>query len=130
MARVAALGEKISPIIYSVSGIDRVIQNELKVKTKAYNTHIQRFHFNEALGEIWQIISFADRYINTEKPWTIHDEKKLFSIVKNTSFLILGIQHMVKPFLPETAENITKQFWLKKSILHIKKGAALFPRLM
>lgn len=129
VSRVAALGEKISPLPYSLRVVASQTKKEFKKRKSAHCRHMDNFHFNEALGEIWQMIGFSDRYVNVEKPWAIADTKKLLPIIADAAFLIMGIAELLEPFLPETSDKIQKQFMLKKNKLIIKKGVALFPRL-
>ena len=84
---------------------------------------------NEALASIWELVSFADKYINDKKPWGISDKKELRGIIINVSYIIGAIVNLLAPFLPETVEKIKKQILVDDSILKIKKGGNLFPRL-
>ncbi|MCK4473926.1 methionine--tRNA ligase [Candidatus Parcubacteria bacterium] len=87
---------------------------------REYRKALDEFKFNEALREIWKLISFCDKYIEKEKPW----EKKSnqLSVINNLLLTLTSIAEMLKPFLPETSENILKQ-------IKTKKSKPLFPRL-
>ena len=87
--------------------------------------NLRSYSFNVALTNIWGKISLIDAIINKEEPWKISDQKilkeKLYIYAKNVS----EIAYDIKPFLPETAEKIEKQFKGPK-IISVKP---LFPRI-
>lgn len=79
---------------------------------------------DEALKFIWRHISNLDRYINEKEPWKkekVHELVIWHTLVKGIRQIALDL----KPFLPETAEKIEKQFKGPK----IKSARPLFPRL-
>ncbi|MCG2686146.1 methionine--tRNA ligase [Candidatus Parcubacteria bacterium] len=82
------------------------------------------YRFGETLTGIWQKIKKLDQTINTQKPWEKSDtalEKILTPLVGG----ILEVASALKPFIPETADQIEKIFTGKK----IKAGRPLFPRV-
>ena len=90
-----------------------------------YKKVIEGFKFNEVLEIVWNEIRIIDQQINTEEPWKITDQKKLTRTLQFTVDGILRIANDLKPFLPETAEKIEKQFKGPK----IKSQKPLFPRI-
>lgn len=85
--------------------------------------YMGEFKFNEAIAVIWQLITEADKKINQEKPWELKGEAAkdaLSDYVKR----IQAIGFNLQPFMPETAEKISKQFSGT-----IKSQSPLFPRL-
>lgn len=140
IARVATLGEKVSPIQFdfsaeggSASGGEKNIEKDIDVAcdraSKDYEKHIENFQLNEALAALWQLIGVADRYINEQKPWEIKDDEKLRGIITNAAYIIGAISNLLDPFLPETAEKIREQISFEGAVIKIKKGGNLFPRL-
>src|SRR3989344_3412662 len=77
---------------------------------REYIENLENFRFNEVLGLVWQKISELDKRIEEVRPW----EQKADSDAR-----------LLRPFLPETAEKILKQF----SGTKIKSEAPLFPRI-
>lgn len=129
VARVATLGEKISPIKFDFKkDIEKSVDAICDTAFKKYETHMDEIRLNEALGSIWELISFADKYINEKKPWTLHGDE-LKAVVTNASYIIGAIANLLEPFLPETAGKIREQIVLKDSIVEVKRGISLFPRL-
>lgn len=91
---------------------------------KAYSKFFSEYRFNECLAWIWEKISKVDRYIDQTKPWTKKGES-LAKLLEKPIREIQEIAYFLKPFLPETAEKIEKQFKGPK----IKSGEPLFPRI-
>lgn len=91
---------------------------------KEVNKCLGVYRFDEALKIIWREISETDQFINEEEPWKLSD-KKLKSVLVHLIDHVRSIAINLKPFLPETAEKIEKQFKGPK----IKSEKPLFPRL-
>lgn len=85
--------------------------------------------FGETLSDIWELVSFCDKYIDEEKPWEIKDVEKQKAVFSNLLFSLTGISGMLKPFLPETSEKMEEQLGESKGIFNVKKGEPLFPRI-
>jgi len=86
--------------------------------------NLKEYRFDNALKFLWEVIGKTDNLIDKEKPWKLKD-KKLKEVLKDLVQNIRLIAHNLKPFLPETADAIEKQFAGPK----IKVKAPLFPRL-
>ena len=68
-ARVATLGEKLGEIHFEFAkDIDDGIKKEIDRVFAAYEKYLGDIRLNEALGVIWELVSFADKYINDKKP--------------------------------------------------------------
>lgn len=127
IARVTTLGEKISPM--PVQKSDEIMKEVDRVRVLAQQ-YIESFRLNEALGVIWELIGYGDRYINNTKPWTVKDNSvALQKIIADVSMLIDAIGELIEPFLPETAEKIHQQIVVDDKNIIIKKSGNLFPRL-
>lgn len=85
---------------------------------------LDKFQFDEALSFVWKEVGACDKLIDREKPWELSG-KKLKTVLKELVKEIRQISLNLKPFLPETAEKIKKQFKGPK----IKSGKPLFPRI-
>lgn len=130
VARIAALGEKISPIEFELGrDIEKEVDASCGKASEDYEGHMQEFRLNEALADVWRLVSVGDKYINKKKPWSIKDDAEFKKVIVNAAYLVGAISNMLDPFLPETAEKIREQIKFKDSVAKIKKGAALFPRI-
>ncbi len=127
VARVTTLGEKVSPMPVQKN---EDVTKEIERVRASVQKYIESFRLNEALGAIWELISFGDKYINDTKPWKIkNDPSSLQKIITDAAMLIDAIQGLVEPFLPDTAERIREQIMVGDREVTIKKAGNLFPRL-
>lgn len=147
VARVTTLGEKISPLKFDFAAdIDLEIKKACSDFYQAYELALENIKLHEALAAIWSLISLADRYINSHKPWEIKDiasnatsAEQFGKILANAGYVLGVVLNLVEPFLPETGEKIRKQIWFSHSAeasrdktdssINFKKGDNLFPRL-
>ncbi|MDO8600339.1 MAG: methionine--tRNA ligase [bacterium] len=130
VARVATLGEKISPISFDFGkDVDAEIKKESERAFKTYEANFEYIQLHNALGAVGELVSFSDKYINEKKPWSITDEKELRRVITNVSYCIGAIANLLEPFLPETARKIKEQISFEDSVVKIKKEGNLFPRL-
>lgn len=101
--------------------------NEVLAKNLSFTEAMELYQFNDAMGFVWSKISDLDRYINIEKPWVLLKEntEKLKGVLSHCVDEIREIAVLLKPFMPETAEKISKQF--NKQDINSSEG--LFPRI-
>lgn len=114
VSRVAKLAE--------TNNID-VGSSKVKDLDKKVADPLNDFRFDFAVEEIWKKIKSLDTKINKEEIWK-DTNRKTSSFVE----IVEGIRQIgynLKPFLPETAEKIEKQFSESK----IKSSEPLFPRI-
>lgn len=93
-------------------------------KTLGIEKPLSEYKFDVALKTIWNEIDKIDQTINKQQLWKLTGE----ALKDNLTMLVNRIRVIareLKPFLPETAEKIEKQFSEPK----IKSQPPLFPRL-
>ena len=114
VARVARLCEtnNVKPSKTTINNFDKLVSEA-----------VERYRVDWALEEIWKKINSLDILINQHELWK--DTKKKILILADITESIRQIAYDLKPFLPETAEKIEKQFAGPK----IKSEDALFPRI-
>jgi len=118
LARVLTLAEKLK---IKNEKLKTTIQNENLEKAKEkYTAAIRDFRLNEALGAVWELIGFCDKYINDQKPWDNKPNSQ--QVVEELLVCLAEIAKLVEPFLPQTSAKIKNQ-------LQNGKGESLFPRL-
>ena len=126
-------------LIYKGELINKGVRNQIDEKFKVYKTNIENFSLHEALTNVWELISFADKYMDDRKPWAAikHDEAEFLTIMTNLIYILHTIAWSLQPFMPETSKKISEIFGddlLNKEIPEnykfiVKKGEGLFPRL-
>jgi methionyl-tRNA synthetase len=114
VSRVAALAEKY--------GIEKT-ENKLlkKLKLKEIENHFEKYELDKALNEIFAFIDVCNEYVQNKKPWETHDKKILYELCDS----IREIARLLSPFIPESAEKVSKQFKNDK----IKKSEILFKKI-
>ncbi len=132
VARVAKLCETKGIILNPISKTDAGRENKFIPWTpdpsleSKYIEKLNNYQFNDALDLIWSLIREADQKINQEKPWASNNQENTINFLKNDVVnRIRDIARLLRPFLPETSEKITKQFSGEK----IESTSPLFPRL-
>jgi len=128
-ARTLTLAE--SAVIKLDTALEQSVDLEIKKAKKAVEENLDKFKFNEASAAIWELISFGDKYVNEKQPWNIRHQTSDFRLQTITNLIVIldNVAALLKPFLPETAEKITKAINWEGDKLQVKKIASLFPRL-
>jgi methionyl-tRNA synthetase len=116
---------------------------ELRAK---YEEQMEKFQFQNALAEVFKVISRANKYIDENAPWVLaKDEAKKPRLAKVMYNLLATIRicgALLQPFMPETSEKIMGRIgadrydWdtladfdtLPKTAT-VTSGDALFPRI-
>lgn len=119
---------------------DKKVVERIKKIRQEHQKNVNDFKLHEALGKVFELVSFANSYINQHKPWELVKDNPdhFLEVITNVTKLILNITFLIYPFLPETSEKILASFGLvindnQKNMDHlkltIKKSGVLFPRL-
>lgn len=112
--RVATLVENNldGKLIYDDKLIESEVSQKIKELSEKYKNQMEIFRLHEAIGSIWELIGFANQYIDNKKPWAAikHDEGEFLVIMTNLMLMIHNITFLLSPFLPETAKKITDIF--------------------
>lgn len=115
-ARVAKLCEKISLGGFSASdaeGVDPRVADAFL-----------RFRPDEAVGFVWERVAELDRLINADEPWKL-DDTALKAALGTYIPRLLGLARDMKPYIPDTAEKLTRVFTAQ----NISKPESLFARI-
>ena len=114
VSRTSALVEK-----YGITKTPNTLLK--KLNQKQIEKHIDNFELDKALNEIFAFIDTCNEYIQIKKPWETKDKKVLYELAE----AIKQIATLLSPFIPETAEKISKTFNATK----IKKSPILFQKI-
>ena len=101
------------------------ITHKIEAAQRAVDEKIAEFKLHEALAAIWDLIGFANGYVNDKQPWKTRNKEVIFDLV----VLLENIARLLAPFMSQTAEKILASTRDKNGNIRIKKGEALFPRL-
>ena len=117
-----------------VSRVANLIEkSEGKINPKGSDTlfnsisdDIENLDFHKAIKTILATIQNLDGEIQQAKPWEMEsDSNDRAKFLEKIASALLSISMAVKPFMPETANEIENRFSSKQ----IKKGKPLFPRI-
>jgi len=114
VSRVSSLAEK-----YGFKKCEKKLLK--KLKQKQIENYFENFEIDKALNEIFTFIDACNEYIQNKKPWETKDKKVLYELAES----IKKIAILLEPFIPETAEKISKIFNSRK----IKKAPVLFEKI-
>ena len=125
---LADLANGLGNLVARVAGLTKnskfQIPNSKLEFSKNIGKNIENYQLNLALETIWKEIKKADVLINEKEVWNLKGkvkDKVLVELVER----VRQIATDLRPFLPETAEKIEKQFKGPT----IKSQKPLFPRL-
>jgi len=122
---------------------------EVKNIWKTYDESFEHYLIDQAVHEIWKLITLANQYIDDNKPWELakNNPEKLSEVIYNLLEVIRQITVMIIPFMPETADKILANLGYDAAVEKandlkdlrswavlpvgaiIKKGEGLFPRI-
>ncbi len=104
----------------AVSFSNTNFQTKTEEIKKQYKQFLDEFKFNEALGAVWGLIGFCDKYVNDNKPWEGGEDAP--QVISDLLLVLQEIAELLKPFMPQTAEKILEQ-------VKTGKSQPLFPRI-
>ena len=115
---------------------------------EAYEKHMERYAFQNALMEILKVTSRANKYIDETAPWVLSKDKnrypRLAGVIYNLLETIRICAVMLQPFIPDSCTKIFKQIGASDDLTEfgsvisfgalpknaaVSKGEIIFPRL-
>ncbi|GBD03522.1 Methionine--tRNA ligase [bacterium HR19] len=114
----------------------------------SWKSSMENVDLFKALGEIFNLVSYANRYIDQNAPWSKIkiNREEAEKIIFNCAYLVKVIVFMLYPFCPETSKKVAQSFgieWIadeskpktKEDVLNhsdffnIKSTGILFPKI-
>jgi methionyl-tRNA synthetase len=127
--------------------LDHEAKNKVEKTSAKYKDSIESFRLHEALTAVWDLLGYANSFLDFHKPWAKDaDPDHLLKTLTTTLGIILNAAWFIKPFLPETAYKIFAAFgadlsaetlvkvddnyksWVGRKFV-VSKVESLFPRL-
>lgn len=124
VSRVAKLCEKFEKNDFATKNYSNHTFKELDVDYRQVAAYLDEFRFDEALAHVWRRIKECDVQIEKAKPWK-WEGQDLDLFLDEMVHKICHIATCLKPFLPQVAEKILKQFTAEKIVC----GEPMFPRI-
>ncbi len=111
-----------------------------------YEEQMEKFAFQNALAEVFKVISRANKYIDENSPWVLAKSEelkpRLAKVLYNLLETVRICAGLLKPFMPATAEEIARRlggarmdwdslnvFGVLPAEVAVVAGPALFPRI-
>ena len=113
-----------------------------------YQEQMDKYAFQNGLGEIFKVLSRANKYIDETTPWVLAKDEsnkpRLATVMYNLLETIRICASLLKPFIPDSADKILgqigasaeEQIWEEAGHfgvlpvnVTVHKGEALFPRI-
>ncbi len=115
--------EGIIPIPESKEKIDDDLINLIQKLPSNLEVSLERLEFHSAFSYIWEIVNFANKYIDEMAPWKLFKENKerLQTVIYNLMEVLRIVSLAIVPFMPETSEKMEKQL----GISHQKSFGAM-----
>lgn len=126
---------------------DDIIAMASNLKTN-YEKEMESYAFQNALVEVFKVISRANKYIDETAPWALakdeNEKARLATVLYNLLESIRICAIYLTPFMPETAEKIFDQIGVCEenrsyesgskygslcADVEVKRGDTLFPRI-
>ena len=113
-----------------------------------YEAHMEKYAFQDALVDVFGLISRANKYIDETKPWVLGKDEsqkaRLARVMYNLLESIRVAAVLLTPFIPDTAEKVFAQigageaartwesagtFGVLPADVTVRRGENLFPRI-
>lgn len=131
------------------TNFDESLEKETVGYVKKAEEHMENYHINNALEEIWKVISKTNKYIDETMPWALAKEDKkdeLASVMYHLVENLRKVAIMLKPIIAKTSNEILTQLGINDDKLIswekidkydlltddykvVQKGTPLFMRL-
>jgi methionyl-tRNA synthetase len=89
---------------------DETLAGETQAAIGAVLDHLEKLNFARALESLWAVIASADKYLTTEKPWSLSDSEtdteRKATILATTAELLRIVTVLAHPVLPDSTAKI------------------------
>jgi methionyl-tRNA synthetase len=141
LSRVLSMIKKYNPSYSAGSpdGFDKITGSVIEDLDRLF--HDLKFHI--ILEKIWEVVKFANTYVERSKPWELakNNTQKLAEVLTNLFEALKVISGLVYPFIPDTSRKMKASMGIEsissEAILEwnprlnfssINKGEPLFPK--
>ena len=139
-------GERLPPVQTADEEKDAELTKMVSALRDKYEEQMEKYAFQNALAEVFKVISRANKYIDENAPWVLakseEDRPRLAKVLYNLLETIRICGGLLKPFMPDTAAEIARRlgdartdwdsltgFGVLPADVATVAGPALFPRI-
>ena len=103
------------PAIEDLNDYDKSVLAEIKEYPMKVGSSLENFRFREALNELMNLARLGNKYLTDSEPWKLikTDEERVKTILNISLQICANLSVLSKPFLPFTAEKLSKMMNLK-----------------
>jgi methionyl-tRNA synthetase len=113
-SRTAAMIEKSFggkiPIAEKLQSQDETLARETQTAIGDVLDYFEKLNFARALESLWTVIATADKYLTTEKPWSLGDSEldtqRKAAVLATTAELLRIVTVLAHPVLPDSTAKI------------------------
>ncbi len=91
---------------------DLKLEKRILKKIREYDEELEKTNFRSGLKKILEISSIGNEYFQNNKPW----ETKNKNIINNCARILNVLSIIIKPYLPETSEYLTRMLQTQATI--------------
>ncbi len=89
---------------------DRVLFETAENMLQSYREYMANFQFHKGLQAVWELVSYANKYIVTNEPWALAKNPeatgRLATVLYNLMECLRLLALVLKPVMPETAAKM------------------------
>ena len=139
-------GEKLPEVQQADEGKDAELLALVSSLREKYEEQMEKYAFQNALAEIFKVISRANKYIDENAPWVLakseEQKPRLARVLYNLLETVRICAGLLTPFMPDTAAEIARRlggasmdwdslnrFGVLRADVSTVAGPALFPRI-
>jgi len=139
-------GEKLPAQQAEDPALDAELVEMVSTLRSRYEEQMEKYAFQNALGEVFKVISRANKYIDENAPWVLakneENKPRLARVLYNLLETVRICGGLLSPFMPDTAAEIAKRLgcaqmdWDSLAVygklpadVATVNGPALFPRI-
>ena len=139
-------GEKLPAEQTEDPALDAELTEMLSTLRSKYEEQMEKYAFQNALGEVFKVISRANKYIDENAPWVLakseEQKPRLARVLYNLLETVRICGGLLTPFMPDTSAEIAKRLggaamdWESLAVygklpadVATVAGPALFPRI-
>ena len=97
--------------------MDKKVEEYIKRKYDEIANYIENIEFRKASISIIELLDFANKYYDDQKPWIKFKEniQDFNNTIYTCSVIISNISNLILPFMPKTAEKIKEYLNIKEN---------------
>lgn len=111
--RVLTLAQNINP---KAEQLDLEVKNQIQQTLRNAKSHLEKTEFKLYCQTIIELASYGNKYIDNQKPWHLDKNSVEYNrALSNGLLIVLALQAMLKPLIPETISKLEKLTGVKFS---------------